>query len=593
MGWIRVALAALWFGAASAQAAVSFLVETRDLSPAEQRASGRVLEDALKRLPPAFVEKFERPVRVQWRDDLPANKHGQARRWRISIKRSLLADYDAARAAVLHELAHLHDRNTTPRISRDPRFLDLAGWERAVWRPGRRGRNAFSDRSPDAYERASPREYFAVNLEHYLLDAAYRCRRPDMAAYFDQRFGVKPSPAVSCGDELVFVQGGIANSEPLRRLDPRRIAAVDYLLADGNARPMSAFGHSMLRLVVCAPEREPGDDCRGDLQHHLVLSFRAFVDDLQISGWRGLSGGYPSRLFVLPLSQVIDEYTKVELRGLRSIPLELSRPEIAAIARRTAQRHWNYDGRYRFLTNNCAVETLKLLGEAVPRIAARELSAITPVGLLEKLRNEGLTNEQDIPGDADEAIRQGYRFAPADAYFDDMYAVAKSSLRLAPRDAAGWLALAPSRRTEALRQADLRAAAALLVLESAAVRQQEALALDELKRRYLRRATKRDADDLRQARRWLELAERFSRPAAWLDGVAGYGLPQADELHALERRVEADAIALREGGKALKAALRERLSTPRRDMLESAETNLALIGERLRKLAGEEAPDLD
>ncbi len=136
---------------------------------------------------------------------------------------------------------------------------------------------------------------------------------------------------------------------------------------------MSRWGHSMLRLVVCAPDRARGPDCRLDLQYHLVLSFRAFVGDVQISSWRGLTGSYPSRLFVLPLEQVIEEYTRVELRGLQSIPLQLDAAEIAALLERTARLHWSYDGRYYFLSNNCAVETFKLLHDGVPRLAGEDL----------------------------------------------------------------------------------------------------------------------------------------------------------------------------------------------------------------------------
>src|SRR5690606_7635007 len=124
---------------------------------------------------------------------------------------------------------------------------------------------------------------------------------------------------------------------------------------------MSRWGHSMLRLVICAPGRPRGPACRLDLEHHLVLSYRAFVGDVQLSNWDGLTGAYPSRLFILPLAQVIEEYTKVELRSLASVPLRLSRGEIEELAARAAEQHWSYDGDYWFLSNNCAVETLKLL----------------------------------------------------------------------------------------------------------------------------------------------------------------------------------------------------------------------------------------
>src|SRR5690606_29532399 len=153
-------------------------------------------------------------------------------------------------------------------------------------------------------------------------------------------------------------------------IDPERVYAIDYLLAEGSDAPMSRWGHSMLRLVVCAPGRAPGPACRLDLQYHRVLSFRAFVGDVQLSGWRGLTGRYPSRLFLLPLDQVVDEYTTVELRGLRSLPLRLGRDEIRGLLERAALLHWSYDGRYYFLDNNCAVETWRLLREGAPRLAA-------------------------------------------------------------------------------------------------------------------------------------------------------------------------------------------------------------------------------
>jgi hypothetical protein len=159
-----------------------------------------------------------------------------------------------------------------------------------------------------------------VNLEYYLLDPAYACRRPALFHFFAAHFGSTP-PEPDCAPDLVYMQVSTdVNLPPLLQLDPGRVYAVDYLFAESNDRPLSRWGHSMLRLVICAPGRARGPDCRLDLQYHQVLSFRAFVDDVQISSWRGLTGSYPSRLYLLPLDQVIEEYTKIQLRGLQSIP---------------------------------------------------------------------------------------------------------------------------------------------------------------------------------------------------------------------------------------------------------------------------------
>ena len=588
--------------AGPAAAASPGFVLPPELAAGEHAATVQLLEQAQALLPPAWAGALQRPLAFSWRDDLPEGVHGRARGGAIALRRELLdawmqrdasAGLDDPRArrplaAAIHELAHLYDLGRAGRLSADPRLLDLAGWQLAALRPGRRARNDMRDRSPDHYELHSPREYVAVNLEHYLLDPDYACRRPQLAAYFDAHFGRQsPGPAAGCAPGLAFVRDAIGHEQAWRELDPRRIHRVDYLLAEGNERAMSRWGHSMLRLVVCAPGREPGPDCRLDLEHHLVLSFRAFVGDVQISSWRGLTGSYPSRLFVLPLGQVVDEYTRVELRGLRSVPLALSPGEIEALVTRAAQLHWNYDGRYLFVANNCAVETFKLLHDGVPRLAALRLDSITPNGLLRRLQDHGVVAGGEIADDPAGQARLGYWFEPANAHHEALYTVARDELDLWPPDAAAWLALPPDQRAPALQRAGLRAAAALLVLESAALRRQEALARDELKRRWLAQSRElHEAGDLvGPLQEFLRLGGAFSRPASWLDDVDGYGLPQAAERAVLVSRVQQDAADRQHQAAALEAGIRRLLPPARREALQGTEANLDLIGARLQELA--------
>lgn len=593
----QLALAALLLASATAVAAPR-IEPVPGLDAVDLAATASLVAAASERLPAAWAQALDRPIALEWRDDLPEGVHGRAKHWRILLRRELLEDWkqggDAgagatespALAALLHELAHLYDRAAAGGLSRDPRLLDLAGWQKSALRPGRRARNDFRDRSPDSYELASPREHVAVNLEHYLLDPGYACRRPALAAYFDARFGVTRRAPADCAPGLAFVQDPAAGAEPLRLVDPARVYAVDYLLAGDGEGMASRWGHSMLRLVVCAPGREPGPDCRLDLQHHLVLSFRAFVDDLQISSWRGLTGGYPSRLFALPLDQVVDEYTRVELRELHAIPLALSRGEIEAVALRAAQLHWSYDGRYLFVGNNCAVETWKLLHDALPRLAALPLRTVFPNGLARRLQRSGVVDGAAVPADPAEQVRLGFRFEAASTHYEAMYAVARDELDLQARDARDWIALPPARRRPALEQAGLKAAAALLVLESAALRREEALARDELKRRWLGRIAAADAGVAGDVGRFLEVGDAFSRPAAWLQGVDGYGLPQREERERLEATAVASAEGRRTEARELEAKIRALLPAARREALDGAEANVARLGERLRELAG-------
>ncbi|MDI9239515.1 zinc-dependent peptidase [Lysobacter sp. LF1] len=540
-----------------------------------------------------------RTIPVRWTHALDEQVHGRAGRDELLLNRALLpsllgasdaqARHDAL-ATVLHELAHYHDRGAHGGISRDPRFLDLAGWQVRATRfttqlAGRARENRFVDRSPDPYELTRPTEFFAVNVEHFLLDADYACRRPALHRYFSQRLGAPPGQGgVDCARDMPYLDAGEGEGGALGTIDPARVYAIDYLLAEGNAQPMSRWGHSMLRLVVCAPGREPGPDCRFDLAYHRVLSFRAFVDDVQISSWSGLTGRYPSRLFVLPMAQVIDEYTKVELRGLRSIPLKLDRDEVASVLERAAQLHWSYDGRYYFLGNNCAAETWKLLHDGVPRLAGQGIGSITPTGLLRRLEKAGVADASVLDDDA-QALRLGYRFASQRTWFQQMYEVAREQLELPHRDVEDWIGLSPQARRPWLERADLRASAALLVLEQAALRRGELRVREQLKKRYLRDDARGGPDDA--VRRLLQESEALGRPARLIDS-GGYGLPQAAEREALARDGLALRDRLRETRAQLDRAARSWMTPEQREWMDGIAANADLIGRRVRMLHAEQ-----
>lgn len=572
-------------------------IDPTGLDAESAAAATDLLEQAFATLPRSWRDA-RRAIGFSVVDDLPADAHGRAHAGQVRLSRTLVErwalrdrsrglDDPGARAAlatVVHEVAHVRDRADGSVLSRDPRFRDLAGWQRQPLRPWRRA-NAFTDRSPDAYETASPAEFLAVNVEHFLLDPAYACRRPALHAHLATALDHVP-PATGCARGLPFVGGGGDGEDDavaaLAVLDPARVHQVDVLLADRDGAGAGSFGHVMLRLVVCAPGRPRGPACRGDIEHHRVLSFRAFVDDVQLSHWRGLVGGYPSRLFVLPFGQVLDEYTKVQLRGLSSLPLALGDDEIAALLSRAATVHWSYDGRYAFVGNNCAVETWKLLHDALPRLAALPLRSVTPFGLQRRLASAGLV-DAGLLDDTSAALAAGYRFPSADAQFDALFAVASGGRALPADDARDWIDLPPAARAPHLRDADLRASAAMLVLEHAALRRDELRARDALKRR-LARAGEAGEDARDALARWLADGDALSRPASLLAGVPGYGLPQENE-----RVLVAEAAAVagqRMGGIDAGLRLQGRALLPRdlQARIDGGDANLALLGERLRLL---------
>ncbi len=568
-----------------AHAADRLQLDPAGLSPAQRQVASQTLADVQSLLPEGLLRALPAQVQVRWSDDLPVDVHGRAFGGRIALRRDLLDEAvpgarRARRSALVHEMTHVADRGGA-NWSRSARWRDLAGWQRKPWHLGR-GDNDFRDRSPDAYELKDPAEYLAVNAEHFVLDSTFACRRPALAQWYQAHFGAPPSlPQPQCAAALPLLQ---AESEEgaasLLQLDPARVYAVDYLFAEGSAQPMSRWGHSMLRLVICKPGRVPGPDCRLDLEHHRVLSFRAFVGDVQISNWRGLTGGYPSRLFVLPLQQVVDEYTKVELRGLQSLPLRLHREEIASLLERTAQVHWSYDGRYYFVSNNCAVETAKLLQAGVPRLGEAGLAQLSPRGLKRRLVRLDALDER-VLADRSAAQAQGYYFASARDQYQQLFAVAAAQLALPARDVHGWLKLPARQRAPWLLQGDLRASAGLLLLEQAAQRRAELRARDVLKRHLLAAP---DSAETRSLRALLEQGGQWLRPGTLLrDG--GYGLPLADEQALLSTAVAAASAQAVPAWQALRSRLRQQLPVRQREEMDAIDANLAALGARLRAQA--------
>ncbi|MFP3517983.1 DUF4105 domain-containing protein [Pseudomonas sp. SIMBA_077] len=638
-GWLAACALALM--GSNVHAALHLKLKTEGLTPAEQQASQALLDEAMQQLPPRFIEQLDRQIEVGWSNDMPSNAYGQASLVsELDLNRNLLASLTDGSAAtqktnrphgtvrqemlatVLHELTHLYDRarlwpaservliqrctrqssstgliglpdscrGQTERhftLSDDPRLLDLAGWQQYVGRRGEREQdNHQVVRSPDLYEVTNPKEFVAVNMEYFLLDPAYACRRPALYRYYTEHFGWAPAAKDECPKSFPFLNAGNDFAkQPLGTVDPERVYAVDYLLAEANQEWASRWGHSMLRLVICAPGRPRGPDCRLDLQEHLVLSYRAFVNDVQLSSWDGLTGAYPSRLFVLPLAQVIDEYTKTELRSLASVPLNLSRPEIEEVVEHAAEMHWSYDGDYYFVSNNCAVETLKLLRSGSNNAHLKGLDSIVPNGLLEVLKARGLA-DTSVLNDPREALRLGYRFDSYRDRYQAMFHVLKTRLPIKQTSVEDWMALDADQRRPWFEQADLRTSAALLLLEQASFRRQLLLAQDEVKQKYLgaRGLTDGGMDKANKTLQEILASSGFlSRPAELL-GSSGYGLPQTQEWAMLESESNQRQQQLLRLTGDLDKEVRSLLEPARAAEIAATEDNVKQIGEHLRAI---------
>lgn len=271
------------------------------------------------------------------------------------------------------------------KISGSPTYKNLSDYK------GNRikSKNQMPLRLVNGNETSSPQEHFAINLTSFLVDPTYQCRKPAFQRYFAKLTGAVPFAPSECEKTT-----HLYTSSAGWKIDiaPEKVYQVHYLFAAKGEELMSRWGHSMLRLVVCAPQRTTvGPECLTDVAYHVVLSYRANVDDVVVNYWDGLTGKYPSQVMFFSMPEIVDEYTRGQWRELMSLPLKISKEQQDLLVESIQEHYWSYSGDYKFLTNNCASETDQLLRAALPKTHPyQDTFAASPLGIYKNLSRQKL-----------------------------------------------------------------------------------------------------------------------------------------------------------------------------------------------------------
>lgn len=577
---LRIFIAAnlLWIP----QALALTLVPAASLQTKDPQALQNFLQDSSAKLPPKLKNALGK-VEVQFVKMQNSRMEGYTNpnRPQITLSQNFLdaisqgpsaEKYRLAQATLLHEVSHQYDylnqqsaedlaklarcraedsqrigphgtkaplpaacaealaRNTT--ISGEPEFLNLAGFPEHGFFSGKRTRGNFlNSRSPDIYERTNAKEAFAVNMEHFLLDPDYQCRRPSLYRYLANYFEFVPFPAANCmATNKVLIQG-----EGFRALDFSRLYAVDYLFAGPSSNFESRWGHAMLRFVFCAPSRTTmGPECRGDLQDHVVMSFRASMNDFTINMFDGLTGKYQSLLFLMPLLDVVSDYTKTQFREMRSLPLNLNREELKSIYTLMLEMHWSYAGKYRFLTNNCATETMNFLKAALPKSThARFANAFTaePNVLYSILTKTGMA-DASVFDDLKTAEKNFYYFPSRENFYHQQFNALQRFMPIPFANFKQYLQTDASERQQyiqlAVAQKNKGAAAALYIFENLSDKNLHAQILQAAYDAYKKEHVKapHTTETLNSIK---DDIANYASPAGFLNDHQ-YGVPAAAEL---------------------------------------------------------------
>ena len=406
-----------------------FTLKSTHLVPEEKLALETFLKKVSEEIPPKIIESLKKPIGVSFENFLenssskylPVDKcnnsihliYGKSNSLnkQISMNQLLVSEiikgernslafdcghknyYKTAMATLIHEVAHLYDHSQfgTAKISGQKSFFKLSDWKKNILLFAS-SKNTSQKRSIDPYEFKNLEEHYAVNFEYFILDQDYKCKRPSYYLYFQEQFKTSPHAEWNCS---INTQIRLDDSKELIDINPDRVYRVDYLLATKGDEMISGFGHSMYRLVVCAPFRKVvGPDCQKDKLYHVVLSFRANVTDIKSNPLKGLIGKYDSILFMLSFPKVIEEYNMAELRDLYSLPLTLNADQKARFIYKAIETYWGYSGSYKFITSNCASESNELLQAALNDHSITNENVVKPYSLMESLISHNLSSNE-------------------------------------------------------------------------------------------------------------------------------------------------------------------------------------------------------
>lgn len=492
---------------------------------------------------PRQVKDVIGSLQVQFKD-LGSDKHSgftKEKSAKITVNARYLKTLSSERsrnnlllATILHETMHQYDYKA--KLSDEVYFKLAAGVEKDGV--------TFSARAMDAYELQNGAENLATNMEGFLLDPDFQCRRPTMYAFLKSRLKHIPFENVACENTVKLVT---TDSDGLQVVDlnPNRVYQVHYLFASKGKAAMSRWGHAMVRLIVCDPKRETvGPDCMKDINSHLTLSFQAVVNGIKLDTLDGIKGDYPSRLNITSVYSSTRQYNLGEQRDVISLPLKMNREQINRLVRRASEFQWSYDGKYKFFTNNCADETMKLLKIGFLNDNIANLKIAAPSSLYQKLLEFDLADDVSTRMSEQERIEKGYLFKSYALKYQRALEVAHTLVpsTKSVRNPDDYFKLSAKERNLFVQEAvsitseQKRMAIAALTLLETGANMVTAAEAQQLALKTLTRAEKRHdatrAEELQffgnVKKRQLDFATAMS--GTFLMAKGGYGLPKDSEV---------------------------------------------------------------
>jgi len=326
-------------------------------------------------------------------------------------------------------------------ISDSYRFMKLAHFRHANFSnstvskqkthfgPGKIKRDYTKSKIIDFRELDSSEQSFAVNMEYFLLDSAYSCRRPGFAQYFSRHFAID---GIKCQPKLAFGRFYKKWEGQFLPVDPSRVYQIHVAKASPCKDEFSCkYGHFQYLVIQCAPHRKKvGPECLKDYKHFFSIEYHAYKDDWtqlwklpeapedeelaqeyhSTNMFNGFVGKYVAMQMHFFFTERIDYYVKQNNREYRSYPLNLTDFEKRQFLYNAFENFLYFRSSWYHLANNCVTLGIDLLQSSVMRHDLNQLTSenlfSTPADAVKSIRNiPGLTGKGGFyihPGNLDQ-----------------------------------------------------------------------------------------------------------------------------------------------------------------------------------------------
>ena len=301
----------------------------------------------------------------------------------------------------------------------------------------------------------APVAYYSTALANYLLQADYACRYPIYESYFERRYKDHRTDR-ECASAVPFVVFSDMQAD-IRWIDPKKVSSIHLIFTSDGESIVSSFGHVSLRLVICPPGVDATDQnaCDRNLSDHVVLGFQAHVNDFSISVFKGLIGGYDTRLFANGFMDFYQTNAISESRDVYSLPLLISSKDREYLVRSLSQIHWSYSKDYTFFTNNCTStlqNTLGVLWQAMAKNPIMTTSYIRPDHFFENMKRSGLV-DPNLLADLNKAEELGYFFPNTRPVYESAFSVVSKEISFPKIDSLNeYLQLNPYQRFQYIKK---------------------------------------------------------------------------------------------------------------------------------------------